>query len=61
MITEPERFCVGVSGREQCDTCAGHYVPPPLCGVPMSILVHQPWPFEPCPHYVPPPKDHDEH
>lgn len=51
---EPGPFCVGVSGREQCDDCAGRYVAAPGWSVPPRILVHQPWPFEPCPHYVAP-------
>ena len=50
----PERFCAGVQGREQCDDCAGRYVPAPGWSVPLRILAHQPWPFEPCPHYVRP-------
>ena len=50
----PERFCAGVRGREQCDDCAGRYVPAPGWSIPLRILAHQPWPFEPCPHYVAP-------
>lgn len=50
----PEPFCLGVPGREQCDTCEGRYVPDVGFAVPPRILVHQPWPFEPCPHYWPP-------
>jgi hypothetical protein len=48
-----EPFCIGVKGRDQCDTCAGRYVPAPGWSVPPRILIHQPWPFEPCPHYSP--------
>lgn len=47
-------FCAGVKGREQCDDCAGRYVPAPGWSVPLRVVAHHPWPFEPCPHYVAP-------
>ena len=50
----PERFCAGVQSRDQCDDCEGRYVPAPGWSLPLRILAHQPWPFEPCPHYVAP-------
>lgn len=34
---EPGPFCIGVSGREQCDDCAGHYVAAPGWSVPPRI------------------------
>lgn len=46
-----EPFCTGVSGRSQCDDCAGRYVVDEGFATPPRILAHQPWPFEPCPHY----------
>jgi hypothetical protein len=51
-VVPPERFCIGVHDREQCDDCAGRYVADEGFSVPLRILVHQPWPFEPCPHFV---------
>ncbi len=58
-----KRFCIGVKGREQCDDCGGRYVADEGFPVPLRILAHQPWPFEPCPHYVQPlakvPMGHD--
>lgn len=49
---DPERFCVGVRGREQCRSCAGFFPMTEDAPPPPRILAHRPWPFEPCPHYV---------
>lgn len=47
----PDKFCVGKPGRSLCETCQGRI---PAGEVPTArIAAHIPWPFDPCPHYVP--------
>lgn len=42
-------FCPGLAGRDLCSDCAGR-IPE---GAELRVL-HHPWPFDPCPHYVRP-------
>ena len=51
-MSEPIRFCRAVPGRHQCDTCTGRLHPGEQPAVRHSR--HEPWPFEPCPHYCAP-------
>lgn len=43
-------FCVGVPRRAACETCAGKLRDGHLAS--RRVMLHQPWPFEPCPHFV---------
>lgn len=48
---EAEPFCHGLAGRDLCASCAGR-IPEDQRG--NVRVLHNPWPFDPCPHYVKP-------
>lgn len=50
-------FCPGLAGRELCQSCAGR-IPEDERG--QRRILHQPWPFDPCPHYVKPEEKHQQ-
>lgn len=43
-------FCPGLAGRELCKSCSGR-IPEEQRG--NVRVMHNPWPFDPCPHYAP--------
>lgn len=43
-------FCRAVPGRAACSTCAGRLATGQQPE--RRDARHEPWPFEPCPHYV---------
>jgi hypothetical protein len=46
-----DQFCPGLPGRDLCQSCAGR-IPEDQRG--NVRVLHHPWPFDPCPHYVKP-------